>query len=252
MNLTNEEIEKFNEEGFLVKRQLIDMTLLNEIRTQTKSHLNLRLPPFELEAELGYPKAPKSVDDTGGQTIRRLLLAYTRDQAFREWAKNRVVKSILQQLLNSENIYFVQSHHNCVMTKQPEYSSKTLWHRDVRYWRFTNSQLVNSWLAMGTENNDNGCLKVIPGSHQWQIQPDMVDEDLFLNTDHPMAQEWLENVYNVELNAGDVLFFHAGIFHAANHNITDQAKYSLVYSYHGEENKPIENTKSTEYEEVKI
>ena len=226
--------------------------LVKKIRNQTKTHLNLRLPPFELEAELGYPKAPKSIDEAGGQTIRRLLLAFTRDQAFREWARNRVVKSILQQLLDSEKIYFVQSHHNCVMTKQPAYSSKTLWHRDVRYWRFNNHELINSWLAMGPENNDNGCLKVIPGSHRLQESSDMVDAELFLKTDHPESEQWLSKSLDVELQAGDVLFFHAAIFHAANHNRTELPKYSLVNSYHGEQTKPIKGTKSSNYEEILI
>ncbi len=162
MKLSPEEIQQFKTEGYLVFRQLIDMELLNEIRTQTKNHLSLRLPPFELEAELGYPKAPQSIDEEGGHTIRRLLLAFSRDSSYREWGKNRVVKSVLQQLFDSEKIYLVQSHHNCIMTKQPDYSSKTMWHRDVRYWKFANAELINSWLAMGSEVNENGCLKVIP------------------------------------------------------------------------------------------
>ena len=252
MKLSPEEIQQFKTEGYLVFRQLIDMELLNEIRTQTKNHLSLRLPPFELEAELGYPKAPQSIDEEGGHTIRRLLLAFSRDSSYREWGKNRVVKSVLQQLFDSEKIYLVQSHHNCIMTKQPDYSSKTMWHRDVRYWKFANAELINSWLAMGSEVNENGCLKVIPGSHQWQLEDGMVDDELFLNIDHEKSKLWVDQSVDVQLNAGDVLLFHAGIFHAANHNRSDQAKFSLVYSYHGERNHPIKDSKSTTYEEVLI
>ncbi len=252
MSLSQDEIKKFETDGFLVKSQLIDMTLLNEIRSQTKSHLKLRLPPFELEVEMGYPKAPKSIDDKGGKTIRRLLLAYSRDSAYREWGKNKVIKSILQQLFKSDDVYLVQSHHNCVMTKQPEYSSKTMWHRDVRYWKFETDELINSWLAMGAESSENGCLKVIPGSHRLNVSKDCIDDELFLKIDNPENQKLFEKAIDVELSAGDVLFFHAGIFHAANHNQTDQAKYSLVYSYHGDENKPLKDSKSTTYEEILI
>ncbi|MGJ8664347.1 MAG: phytanoyl-CoA dioxygenase family protein [Marinicella sp.] len=252
MILSKEEIEQFEHDGYLVVRQLIDTELLSEIRIQTKQHLSLRLPPFELEAEVGYPKAPKSIMDEGGQTIRRLLLAFSRDSSFREWGKNRVVKSILQQIFDSEKIHLVQSHHNCIMTKQPNYSSKTMWHRDVRYWRFNTDELINTWLAMGTESNENGCLKVIPGSHKLEIEKDCIDDELFLKLDKTENQELFEQSVDVELQAGDVLFFHAGIFHAANHNQTEQAKYSLVYSYHGENNAPKSNTKSTTFEEIEI
>lgn len=252
MQLSKQQIEEFQKNGYLIQRQLIDMSLLNEIRNQVKNHLQMRLPPFELEAELGYPKAPKSVSEAGGNTIRRLLLAYTRDIVFRQWSKNKVVKNILQQLFDSQDIWFVQSHHNCIMTKQPEYSSQTGWHRDIRYWRFQNDFLINTWLAMGDENNANGCLKILPGTHLLPSEDEMVDDELFLNVENPKAKEWLEQSIDVELSAGDVLFFHAGLFHAANNNVTDQAKYSLVYSYHGQNNAPLPNSKSTKFEEVLI
>ncbi|TDR18489.1 phytanoyl-CoA dioxygenase family protein [Marinicella litoralis] len=252
MRLSDSEIEQFNNDGYLIKRKLIDMALLNDLRNQVKIQLQLRLPPFELEAEVGYPKAPESVAAEGGLTIRRLLLAFSRDTSFREWAKNKVVKNILQQLLDSADVYLVQSHHNCIMTKQPQYSSQTGWHRDIRYWKFSDDLLINSWLAMGDENNANGCLKVLPGSHELKVANDMVDKDLFLNQQHPQAKAWLDAAVDVELSAGDVLFFHAGLFHAANNNQTDQAKFSLVNSYHGAGNFPLENSKSTSYEEILI
>lgn len=252
MQLTEQQISQFNQDGFLIQRQMIDMALLNELRNQIKTQLQLRIPPFELEAEVGYPKAPDSIDVEGGQTIRRLLLAYSRDASFREWAKNKVVKSILQQLLLSEEIYLVQSHHNCIMTKQPQYSSQTGWHRDIRYWKFSDDLLINSWLSMGDENNANGCLKVLPGSHKFELEEGMVDEELFLDEAHFKAQPLLESAVDVELAAGDVLFFHAKLFHAANNNQTKHAKFSLVNSYHGSGNQPLPNSKSTTYEEVII
>jgi len=252
MQLTDQEIQQFDQQGYLIKRQLIDLALLNDLRNQVKIQLQLRLPPFELEAEVGYPKAPESVEAEGGQTIRRLLLAYSRDASFREWAKNKVVKSILQQLLNSEQIFLVQSHHNCIMTKQPQYSSKTGWHRDIRYWKFSDDLLINSWLSMGDENNANGCLKVLPGTHSVKVNKEMVDKELFLNNKNPQAKKWLNSAVDVELAAGDVLFFHAGLFHAANENKTNQAKFSLVNSYHGVDNKPLKNSKSITYEEILI
>ena len=70
----------------------------------------------------------------GGNTPRRLLHAYTRDRAFRQWANSSKLTSRVRQLLASDQIELSQNHHNCVMTKNPGYSSATLWHQDIRYW----------------------------------------------------------------------------------------------------------------------
>ena len=59
-----------------------------------------------------------------------------------------------------------QAHHNCVMTKNPGYSSETHWHQDIRYWSFQQPELVSVWTALGREHKGNGCLRVLPGSHQ--------------------------------------------------------------------------------------
>ena len=47
-----------------------------------------------------------------------------------------------------------------------------------------------------------------------------------------------------ELDAGDVLFFHCRLFHAAGDNRTPSTKYSLVYTYHAAGNRPLPGTRS--------
>jgi len=36
-----------------------------------------------------------------------------------------------------------QAHHNCIMTKNPAFSSATGWHQDIRYWSFQKPELVS-------------------------------------------------------------------------------------------------------------
>ena len=48
----------------------------------------------------------------------------------------------------------------------------------------------------------------------------------------------------VELDPGDVLFFHCRLFHAAGHNQTADTKFSLVFTYHAADNHPLPGTRS--------
>jgi len=111
------------------------------------------------------------------------------------------------------------------MTKQPEFSSETLWHRDTRYWNFNNKYLINAWFAL---------------SHRWEVQDDALDDAQFLKLDHPYNQDRLATQRLICLNAGDLLLFSAHCFHAAGKNKTNQAKHSLVFTYHGESTHGIE------------
>ena len=250
--ITREEIKFFKENGYFLKKNFVSDNLLKSLQNKVSEHLNNRIKPFELEQEVHYPGSPKTTSEVGGDTIRRLKLAYTRDKVFASWANDGAVKQVLQSLFESKNLYLVQSHHNCVMTKQPQYSSETHWHKDVRYWNFKNNQLINTWLPLGNETIENGCLQVIPGTHLWKTPIDRLDDRLFLRKDLPANKEWLDLAIDVELQEGDLLFFHAGLFHAAGRNQTNQSKNAVVFTYRSDENTPLEKTNSVKFDEVKL
>jgi phytanoyl-CoA hydroxylase len=54
------------------------------------------------------------------------------------------------------------------------------------------------------------------------------------------------------LNAGDVVFFHCNTLHSAGKNLTDQVKFSLVYTYRGASNLPLPGTRSASMEDVAL
>ncbi len=250
--LSDKEIKFFQTNGYLVKRNFVAIESVESINKEVKNALIQRIEPFELEQQVDYPGSPKSLDSEGGDTIRRLLLAYSRGKEFQDWATNKNVLAVLQTLFQSKTIKLVQSHHNCVMTKQPQYSSETHWHKDIRYWSFENNHLINTWLPLGDEVIKNGCLQVIPKTHDWHVPIDLLDERLFLNKDLPESKIWIDQAVDVELKRGDLLFFKAALFHAAGKNHTNDSKNALVYTYHSEKNQPIAGTKSTLHNEVKL
>ena len=244
MFLSKAQIQQFKIDGYLRLSKILSSTEVELLRAKTSSDLSNRIEPFELEASVNYPGAPESADATGGNTVRRLLNAFQRDDLFKALAENKVVTQGINEILKSKKLYLNPNHHNCIMTKQPEFSSKTLWHRDTRYWNFSDKYLINSWIALGDEKKENGAMSILPGSHRWEVEEDALDEKQFLKIDHPYNQQRLATARLVELDAGDILLFSAHCFHAAGNNTTTQSKFSVVYSYHADTTKAIEGTRS--------
>jgi len=157
----------------------------------------------------------------------------------------------LRQLLGPQ-VALAQAHHNCVMTKDPRYSSITSWHRDFRYWSYERAELVSVWLALGEERPDNGCLMLLPGSHVSDYSAERLDRAQFLRTDVAENAELLGQRIYAELDPGDALFFHCRLFHAASHNRTAATKYSVVFTYHAADNRPLPGTRSAAMEDVPL
>ncbi len=195
--------------------------------------------PVEYEADTQYPGSPESRDAPGGRTVRRLLQAYARDAVFRDWATAAPIVSRLRQLLGPQ-IALSQAHHNCVMTKDPRYSS--LNELASRY-----PLLVSdgpNWypcgLVAGEERPENGCLLVLPGTHVMAFDADTAaDAAQLLTLPMPILVQCgiAADAGEAELNRVRSVFFTAGCS-AGRSNRSTRTKFSAVFTYHATDNRP--------------
>ncbi|MBC3806884.1 phytanoyl-CoA dioxygenase family protein [Undibacterium seohonense] len=247
--LTPAQINQFQQQGFLVLSAFSTPEYCQQVLAFAQQQLDSVVLPIEYEADTRYPGAPISRDAEGGQTARRLLQAYARSSLLADWATQPKLTGVLTQLLGT-GVCMSQVHHNCIMTKQARFSSLTGWHRDSRYWHFQKPELISVWLALRDEKVENGCLLVLPQSHQWQIEPEQLDSAQFLRADVAANQSLLAEACAVPLKQGDVLLFSSNLFHAAGCNQTTQTKFSMVYTYRAADNPPLPETRSASLPEI--
>ncbi|HTI16044.1 MAG TPA: phytanoyl-CoA dioxygenase family protein [Trinickia sp.] len=245
----NQQVQALREQGFVVVKGLVAPERCAAIKALAVQQLDEAQAPLEFEADLRYPGAPESKHAPGGHTVRRLLDAYARHSLIRDWATAVDVRGWME-LYFGEKPHLSRAHHNCVMTKHPAYGSLTGWHRDARYWSFERDDLVSTWLALGPECVENGALWFVPGSHTMTFTSDRFDAAKFFRADLPENKALIETAVCPKLEAGDVVFFHCNTLHAAGRNVTDDVKFSLVFTYHGATNVPLPGTRSAGLPEI--
>ncbi len=243
MQLTNKQIEQFNQDGFLVIKDFAPKELCDKILEKAKEHLSNKKAPIETESE--YLDAN---DETN--TVRRLRQVYQREDIFKEWMTNKDIRAILKQIFN-EDIVLTLAHHNSIMTKMPKESSRTSWHQDRRYWSFENDDLVSVWLSLDDEFIENGLLEFIPGSHKLKLEKEQFDEKSNFLDENPKNIEIIKNRVHTNLKKGDIVLFHCKTLHHAGKNKTDKAKISFVYTVRAKSNKPLPNTRS-DFQEIEL
>src|ERR1700712_215728 len=179
-----EQVRELRENGYVVVPGLVTPERCEAMRNVARRDLAQAAAPVEFEADLQYPGAPESKDAPGGHTVRRLLDAYVRDPLFADAATSPEIRGWMELYFGEES-FLSRAHHNCVMTKHPEYGSLTGWHRDIRYWSFDERDLGSTWLALGPERAQNGGLWLVPGSHAMKLPKGSFDEAQFLIADLP-------------------------------------------------------------------
>lgn len=250
MSSSSDELQRlFKRDGFVIISNFVKPDRLAIVRGLAAAQLRDNVGPIELEADLKYAGAPASQADIGGRTARRLLHAYDRGPEFQALSTNIDVSSWLATYFGSPPVLSLV-HHNCIMTKHPNFGTATGWHQDIRYWSFSNSNLVSVWLAMGYETAGNGGLWFIPGSHTAIFKLHQFDDQLFFRDDIQENQRWLTRAQCPMLAPGDAVFFHCRTLHSAQRNNSDTVKLSLVHTYHSHDCHPISDTRSASLPEV--
>ena len=89
---------------------------------------------------------------------------------------------------------------------------------------------------------DNGCLRVIPGTHRRRVPlhdrlvPAHEQGARFIEVDHPVMFGDDPEQVHVEVRAGDLVLADARLLHAAGRNVTDERR-TLVLAWH---NRPLD------------
>lgn len=242
MNLTKEQILEFNTNGFLIIRDFASEKTCNEILEKAKLHLKTKQAPIESEEE--YLKSSKEKI-----TVRRLRQVYQREEVFKEWMQNKDIKSILKTLLKDTPVLSL-AHHNSIMTKMPNISSRTSWHQDIRYWNFDNDNLISVWLCLDKEYLENGLLEFIPKSHKLNFKKEQFDKNSNFLDDLKENKKLIQTKVHSCLNKGDIVLFHCKTLHHANKNTSKKAKISFVYTVRAFNNKPIKDSRSDDKEVI--
>jgi phytanoyl-CoA hydroxylase len=247
----NAQITELRTHGYLVIPGFLSPESIATLNALAGAQLAARVPPLELEADLQYPGAPASRASMGGETVRRLLNAFDRHPEFARLALAPSLRQWLEAYFG-ESVRLSKAHHNCLMTKHPQFGSLTGWHRDIRYWSFEREDLVSVWMALGEERIDNGALWFIPESHRMMFDEAQFDAAKFFRADTPENAALIETARSPHLTPGDAVLFHSNTLHSAGRNQSDLVKMSLVYSYHGTSNRPVPGTRSSAQPEVEL
>ena len=222
MNLTDNQKNEFQENGFLIIKGFAKKNICDGILKQAQKELDEKIAPYETEQEY-YNEVESSV------TLRRLRQVYQRNDLFKAWMKNQEILPILEDLLQ-DKVVLTLAHHNSIMTKQAKISTVTFWHQDRRYWNFKNDDLISVWLCLDDEYLENGLLEFIPGSHKLNFEKDQFDKNSNFLDEHPKNKELIKKRVHQNLYKGDVVLFHCKTLHHASKNMSNKNKISFVYT----------------------
>ncbi len=107
------------------------------------------------------------------------------------------------------------------------------WHQDSHYWRLSEPRLVSAWIALTESTVENGCLRVLPGTHTRRFAHiEELHKNNILSKGLTVAETLdVECAVDVVLHAGEMSFHHADIVHGSKPNTSAGPRIGFAVRY---------------------
>ena len=118
------------------------------------------------------------------------------------------------------------------ISKPPFSGQPVLWHQDGAYWPLEPMQVVTLWLSVDESTPENGCMRVIPGSHRGKLYGVRKNTEVqsVLGSESDVEVDESDAV-DLILSPGDVEVHHPGIMHGSNANTSPRRRCGLTIRY---------------------
>jgi phytanoyl-CoA hydroxylase len=234
---SDEAVQGYVDDGFLVVPDLVARHDLDAICGEM-----IRFARGEYPSINPPPKSAEAGDDALLEQVLAVHFPHWVSGVIREMISHSGIVSVLERITGAHLPHWdgrVKCMQSMLFAKPPGLPGQA-WHQDERYIATRDRSLVGAWIALDDATVDNGCLRVLPGSHRngylWPTRDhgrpeefDFADESYSPDADANAFDESQEVV--VEVEAGSVVFFNGYLLHRSLRNRSDGFRRALVNHY---------------------
>jgi len=207
MNTTETLKNEYDRSGFVLVRGLFDRKSISSIRTSVDSALGGSIAPTGVKVFDAAVTPPDLLSIcTAGRLAEKVHALLGEEVEFLS------LKPVLKT--------------GVIRTPSP-------WHQDWPYWK--GSHKLSVWIALDRATEENGCLRIVKGSHVEPWDHASVNAaDGFTNRleDREIVERYgEEGIDSVPMEAGDALFFHDLLLHSSHPNPSGRDRWSLIPTY---------------------
>ena len=229
--VTNEKIRTYIDDGYLVVPELVTNDELDVLKADVT-----KLARGEYPADNLQTLSAQTTDEEVAKHVLCIHNPHAISPVILKYAIHSRICGVLSQITAAHLAHWdgsVKLMQSMFFVKPPDFQGQA-WHQDEVYIPTRDRSLIGAWIAIDDANIDNGCLRVLPGSHRsgylYPQRPhnrpnefDLADESF---GDFDESSEVL-----VEVKAGSVVFFNSHLLHRAYKNRSKVYRRALVNHY---------------------
>ncbi|MCH8291027.1 phytanoyl-CoA dioxygenase family protein [Candidatus Poribacteria bacterium] len=220
--LTNQEIQQFHEEGYLIFESLI-------CGEKLKSYVAIfdELVERSREVSIGTPHWSFELDDDHQQIagfLHKIQGVCVVEPRILSLAKEPEILARIEALIGKNIDVFGTKF----FPKLPNGGTSVNWHQDNFYFGTNTSQIVSCGIYLQDADAENGCLRIVPKSHTAQV---IAEHHRNAKTYGSWTVVDDSEAVDVSVLAGSVVLFSANLLHGSYDNRSTRSRYSTAWHY---------------------
>ena len=221
IKLSKSQIKQFKDQGYLVLKSFYSKKKLDDALKWLKTRDPKKIAKSWTEKEPGVPIAVYSALGDKNTKVYRV-------------ASDKTILDLASQLM-SDKVYL---WHSKVNFKERWGGTVEYYHQDQVYWKdrgYKSDKMLSCMIPLENHNQKNAGLKIFPKTHKLGF----IKHDHFININglckFMINQKTLDKFYkkyklvDIELQTGDILFFHSSLVHGSSHNSSPKSR-SIILS----------------------
>jgi phytanoyl-CoA hydroxylase len=227
--LTPHQVAQFHEVGYLRGPKVFDDAQVEELRAET-----LRVIRDRKRDDVPQPVVCHNMLGKSDQVVWQIVNIWMASEPFKRAVTDALVSAMVAQLTGAREL---RVWHDQIQYKPAAEGGVTMWHQDSPYWDILTPkhQQVTAWIALDDVDVDNGCMRMVPGSHRWgdDAQPFLHSLKRFEEMEEHVS-EWRGHAVKVlpcPVARGEVHFHHSLTWHGSNANRSGRPRRAIAVHY---------------------
>ena len=218
--LTENELSTFRRQGYLILHHVLPLAELQDLNNELEIRYQRRLKDPEIAQD---EQKRNQIHGLGADSERS-----------RQLASDPRILSLVEDWVKPGIALFSAK----LISKGPnEPNNVCHWHQDEAYWHiYSESECrMSIWLPLQDVNRENGCLRVIPGTHKKGVivphQPRSSRDHGACRLSFLPGERELPNTVYCQISAGSIVLFSNKLCHSSLGNYTNQHRRVFILTY---------------------
>lgn len=223
--LTDEQVETFHRDGYLNGGVALSEDEVDVLRSELECVIESRD-----RSDVAQPVLLRNLNRSRpDEPVWQVVNIWEVSEPYEDLLSRPKITEEIAQLTGASEL---RIWHDQIQYKPARVGGVNMWHQDAPLWPIIKPMTeVSAWVALDDVDVENGCMSMVPGSHQWGDQISFIRDldgydampDLFEGNEVTVVQR--------PVRKGEVHYHHALTWHGSHANTSERPRRAIAIHY---------------------